>query len=111
MGEAAALGGPQEVLPVVEEVEVVVDVDPALVRLGQDPAQRTRAGLADEEVEAALVATHRLHGEPAAVRQPLDAGDVLVGVRHLDPGGRAAPSPSTGTTPTRTIGFALPAFG
>ncbi len=70
-------------------MQVVVHVDPAVVRFAQQVRGGARLRIGDEDVEDGLRPVHRLHCQPRAVWQPLDAGQVLVRVNaEIDPGGR-----------------------
>ena len=87
---AVALGGPQEALPALEELQVV-RVHPARVRLAQDASRLPARAVHEVQVEPGLQAVLGLHRHAPVVGRPLHRDHVLVGRRlGVHPDGRAA---------------------
>ena len=86
-----ALGRPHECILTLQEMQVVVEIDPGRARFRQ---QRRLAQVVDRdghEVEAMLVARLALEREAASVRKPIDAREVDIGVlAQVDPARLAA---------------------
>ena len=69
-------------VPVREKMQIVMDVDPTVVGLGQNEIQSTRRDVEEIQVQGVLVPVHGLNAETLVVREPLDSDDVL----ENDPG-------------------------
>ncbi len=79
--EAAAAGGPDELLAARQERQLVVQVDPGLRAFRQQRRARAGVRVDFQQVESALVARLALHGEVCAVGKPVDARQIDVAVR------------------------------
>ena len=87
MAPAVPLADPGEPPPLGQPAEVVVDVHPRLVALGQDRARPARGRVPDHDVESVLEAVQALQHDLVRVAGPVHPCQVLVArvARHLDP--------------------------
>ena len=65
MPEAVTLAAPEELLSSVQEPEVLVEIDPVRILLGQNDARRTRGGVGEVKIETILHAIELLDCERA----------------------------------------------
>ncbi len=79
--EAVARRRPDELVRVRQEGQLVVQFDPGVAGLGEHDPARPAVEVGEHEIQAALIAALALHGERPAVGQPVDAGEIDVGVR------------------------------
>src|ERR1700690_4337050 len=61
VAEASALARPEKALSIREKVQVVADVHPILVRLGENRAARTAPNINNQEIQAILRAIEALN--------------------------------------------------
>ena len=89
---AVAIGGPGEGSPVIEPLQVVVDVDPGLVPVGEHRADLPGPGLREHHLEPVLAAVEPLDHQVVRLRRPFHADDVVLArvAVDLDPPGLAA---------------------
>src|SRR4030067_973191 len=78
--------------PAPDPDEVVHDLDPGLVGVGEDRPDLARGGVADEDAERVLQAVEMLEHDPPGIPGPLETGDVGVGrvARRPQPNGISA---------------------
>ncbi len=86
---AVALAEPQQPTAAFEPDEVVHDLDPGLVRIGEDRPDLARGGVPDEDAERVLQAVEMLEDDLAGIPRPFQPGDVGLGriARGLHPDG------------------------
>src|SRR5262245_60961479 len=102
MPPAVSLADPGELLPTLDPADVVDDIYPGAVPLGQDRTRPPVRRVAQHDLDRVLGAVEALEDHLARARGPLEAGDVVVAriagdvepdrlaaVRadHADPGG------------------------
>ena len=77
MAITRALRGPDELIAVADEPEIVVEVDPDVGLVDQHERSVSRLDFVAPQLQPPLVARLDLHVE-AAIRRPVDAGQVDV---------------------------------
>src|SRR5690625_928992 len=91
MTPAVALGRPDKGRNVVQEVQVVVQVDPGVAGFGQNGAGFAAVAIGKNQLERFLVAALALEGQLPAVGQPGHARNVdVVFIAQVNPGDPAA---------------------
>ena len=86
---AAALRGPEDLAPFRQEVEVVVQVHPAVAALREELARFAAGDGVGEDIQPLLVACLPLHQQAVALRVPFDAREVAVLAPEVAVGRRA----------------------
>ncbi|OPZ08192.1 MAG: hypothetical protein BWZ07_03197 [Alphaproteobacteria bacterium ADurb.BinA280] len=82
---AAALAGPDEAA-IIKKAQVAVEIDPGVAALGEQGLLFERCHVHSFQVQLLLVALLKLIAQVLAVRQPVDAGQVDVGLlTQVDP--------------------------
>ena len=83
---AAALAGPDEGPSVLEETQIVVEVDPGRAAFPEQIGLLERCDIDPPEIEPLLVAALQLVAQMLVAVQPVDAGEIDVGVgTEIDP--------------------------
>ena len=80
MAESGAFAGPEEALIVAEKMQVVAEIDPVFVLLGEYRLGFSVGGVGEKQVQAILRAIQALDRHAAGIVQPGDAGQQRAGI-------------------------------